>query len=143
MEMVLREWIDKQLNTRGWSIRELGRQTGIPPGDLSEMLNSKRQPSFRFFIEVSKIFGVSVDFLLQLGGMLPHREGELTFTELYELGKRFSPQERKELLDYADYLKGQMYVNGKKVNPITPEALKPMLVEAAKSPGVIKAKDVV
>lgn len=39
--------------------------------------------------------------------------------------------------------KGQVYVNGKKVNPITPEALKPMLVEAAKSPGVIKAKDVV
>jgi hypothetical protein len=29
------------------------------------------------------------------------------------------------------------------VNPITPEALKPMLVEAAKSPGVIKAKGVV
>jgi hypothetical protein len=39
--------------------------------------------------------------------------------------------------------KGQVYVNGKKVNPITLEALKPMLVEAAKSPGVIKGKGVV
>ena len=39
--------------------------------------------------------------------------------------------------------KGQVYVNGQKIDPISPEALKAALVEAAKSPGVIKGKGVV
>jgi transcriptional regulator with XRE-family HTH domain len=39
--------------------------------------------------------------------------------------------------------KNQVYVNGKKLADSTPEALKVMLVEAAKSPGVIKGKGVV
>lgn len=39
--------------------------------------------------------------------------------------------------------KSQVYVNGKKIDPISPEALKAALVEAAKSPGVIKGKGVV
>jgi predicted lactoylglutathione lyase len=39
--------------------------------------------------------------------------------------------------------KNQVYVNGKKLSAITPEALKVMLVETAKSPGVIKGKGVI
>lgn len=105
MNRLLIDWINRELGTRKLSIRELGRKTGIDHSDISKILSGKKEPQLRFYEEIAKIFDEPIEKILQLAGILPNRDVEqLTFAELFEAGRRLSPEQRKELLDYADFL---------------------------------------
>jgi transcriptional regulator with XRE-family HTH domain len=98
MNKLFREWFDDELKQRGWSIREFGRQSGIAPGDLSNMLNSKAPLSFRFFLEVSKVFGASLDWMAQIEGLLP------SITDDTKIYSKLTPEKRQQVLDFAEFL---------------------------------------
>jgi hypothetical protein len=79
---------------------------------------------------------------------IQQKQYEKVFTLVWQ-GPIYAARKPEENTDDDMYFilvgvkKNQVYVNGKKLAEITPEALKVMLVEAAKSPGVIKGKSVV
>jgi len=77
---------------------------GLDHAHISRVLADKQEATLDFYLAIAKALD-AIPEMLRAAGILPkHEENNLTFTELYELGKRLSPAERKELLDYADYL---------------------------------------
>ena len=99
MNKVLRDWFDGELTARGWreASREFGRQSGIAPGDVSNMLNSKDPLSFRFLLETSKIFGASLDWMAQVEGLLP----AVTDIKIYS---QLTPEKRQLVTEFAEFL---------------------------------------
>ena len=48
----------------GWSQGELARQLGVSPSAVGMYEQGRREPSAQLLVDLSRLFGVSVDYLL-------------------------------------------------------------------------------
>lgn len=55
-------------DTHGKYIREVCLELGITPSTLSRYLNGHRDPDLEYVIVLAQYFGVSIDWLVGLGG---------------------------------------------------------------------------
>lgn len=99
-------WINQQLRERGWLQSELSRQTGIDKSYLSKILRGERQPNLAFYTDLAEGLDEPIEHILRLAGIIPDEgdDSELTLRELIETGKRLTPEQRLEVLNFADYL---------------------------------------
>ena len=86
----LRELID----SRGKLIQQVAEETGISKITMSRYLNGHRDPDLKYVVALARYFGVSVDWILGLGGekfdVLPRETKE--FVHLINLA---SPHDRR------------------------------------------------
>lgn len=109
MSEALRLWLSQELDRRGWSHRELARNTGFSQSLVSKTLSGERNPSADFCIKVAQVLGESPETLLRLAGILPpgppaSPSDNPTLQELVELARNLPPEQLKELLRYTHYL---------------------------------------
>jgi transcriptional regulator with XRE-family HTH domain len=86
----LPNWLNRELQKRGWSMRELGRRSGVSQAQISNVINGIARPSADFCIKVAKAFRLPPETVLRRAGILP------ALTTIKE--------ERETLLHYFDQL---------------------------------------
>jgi len=67
----LSDWLATQLETRGWSQRELSRRSGISPTQISDIISGKANPGADSSIAIARALGEPPEKLLRLAGILP------------------------------------------------------------------------
>jgi len=65
------EWLDQQIQERGWSSSELARRAGISQSSVSNVLTGKQIPGLEFCKGVARALGMRTEELLQRAGHLP------------------------------------------------------------------------
>lgn len=104
MKDMLNKWVIKELKDRNLSMRKLGKMAGLDQAHISRVLADKQEATLDFYLAIAKALDAIPEMLRAAGILSKHEEEQLTFSELVEAGRRLSPEQRKELLDYADYL---------------------------------------
>lgn len=103
----LRNWLTLELDRRRLSIRELARQADISHALVSKVLAGKMPPSADFCLKVARALGESPDWLLRLAGLLPPAanvpDDDPLVRELLEIVRRLSPEDRREILQFARF----------------------------------------
>lgn len=101
-------WLEQQLREKNWSIRELGRRSDINASDISKILSGKRKPTLETYAKISEGLELPLERIFRIAGILPDDEdiddGPLSAREIWEMSKRLSAEQRKEVLDFLDYL---------------------------------------
>lgn len=98
------KWITQRRDEKNWNDTDLARAIGLDQSNLSKIFNKRRKTTLDFCVKIAKVFDEPLERVLQLAGVSSQGYDELSLSELISVGKRLSPEERKELLDYADYL---------------------------------------
>lgn len=102
----LNKWVYRQLQTNGWSMRELGRRGRLSPSFISAVLSGKKEPGPKFYQAVAKAFDMTLEAIEQLDhdGTLPHnRADEDLSKDLLQVARTLSSEDLKDVLDYALY----------------------------------------
>ena len=86
-------WLSRELETRGWSLRELARRAKISPSSISQVLNGQYVPGNMFCRGIARAFQIPPEIVFRKAGLLP-------------APPQYIAKER-ELLDYFRYLNEQ------------------------------------
>ncbi|MBN1890428.1 MAG: helix-turn-helix transcriptional regulator [Thermoflexales bacterium] len=99
-------WLNGEIETRGWSYRELARRGGLSHGSISLVANGQ-QPGPKVCIGIAQAFGISTSEVLYRAGHLPTapRSGEdPTTRELMDIIKFLDDKDLGMLLRMAQAL---------------------------------------
>jgi len=100
----LNEWVIKQYQAKGWSMRELARRANLNHGGVSSILSGKRPPSLVFYAGMARAFELPISVIEELDtdGKIPPDENErLSVSEWSLLLEQLSSAQRYELLKYG------------------------------------------
>ena len=64
------DWLKKELNKRGWVQSELARRSGIPQGQISNVIRGIRQPGPESCIAIGQALGISREEVFRARGWL-------------------------------------------------------------------------
>ena len=99
-------WLVEEIETRGWTIRELARRAGLTHVTISNVINGARNPGVEFCLGVARAFHEPPEVVFRRAGLLPDREG--IEDELYDRFRAYiealSPARREELFRYIMFL---------------------------------------
>lgn len=95
------DWINIELESRGWSQRELARRSRLSSTTISKIISGHAKPGWDFCVAIAKPLEVSPEKLFQLAGLLPSKpeedegiDGEEMLREIYEAVVKESPVDR-------------------------------------------------
>lgn len=71
MENKLITWLDKELNDRGWSQRQLAKKAKLSNTTVSDVLGGQRNITFDFCAAIAGPLGKQPEELFRLAGLLP------------------------------------------------------------------------
>lgn len=91
MSTKLTNWINQQLNERGWSIRELARRSNLSHTTINDILSDRANPGIDFCNGLARALHEPHDRVFRLAGLLPPVVGQ-------------GEETRQELLEYWTYL---------------------------------------
>lgn len=102
----LSTWIVREIEQRGWSHRELARRAGVSQTAVSGTLSGDRKAGADFCIKVAQALGEPPEKALRLAGILPPlvSEDAPTFSDLMDIARNMSPQQRREALNFMRFL---------------------------------------
>jgi transcriptional regulator with XRE-family HTH domain len=102
------------MNRRGLNAKELAELAGISRSNISMILNGKAPPGFEFCKAIARAFDMPVIQVLKLAGLLEEEEEEEVkeeddpiINEILEEARTLEPENRKQLLIFARWLRGQ------------------------------------
>lgn len=101
MKDELNQWVIAKLNSHNMSMRELGRRSGIDQSNISKILSGKQDASLDFYLKIAQVFDDVIDMLVTSGILSPVDEDQLSMSEIYQIVQKLTPDERKEVLEYA------------------------------------------
>lgn len=97
-------WLEYQLAMRGWRPIDLANAAGVPNATISRVLNGDRKAGPEVATAIADALDLSPEFVFRRAGLLPDLpppERDPTFQELTEVMRNMSPDERREIVDYA------------------------------------------
>ena len=62
-------WLSTELDTKGWSQRELAKRAGISQATVSQVLSQQQRPTWDFCAQIAGPLGISVDQAFILAGL--------------------------------------------------------------------------
>jgi len=99
-------WLSRQLEERGWSIRELARRGEISHAQIAGYLAGDRGIGIATILGIARALNETPEKLLDMAGLLdliPPSFEDKTLNEIYQIVKRLPVEERQEILDYVAY----------------------------------------
>ncbi len=101
----LSDWINAELNNRGWSQRELGRRSSLSGATISDVIGEKTKPTWELCDKIAKTFNVPSEDLFRLAGLLPALPGtdNATAARITELVKHLPDEEKRLVLEYVEW----------------------------------------
>jgi transcriptional regulator with XRE-family HTH domain len=107
------QWLEAEKDKRGWGVRDLAREAGLTPAQVSDVLSGKSNPGMRFYLGMWRAFHVSIDYLLQLAGELPPGpEENPTLMEIMEIARRLPPDLQEDVRQYSEWRSQQAAAAG-------------------------------
>jgi len=99
------DWVKKELDKRGWSNNELGRQMGMSSSAISLVLTGQRKPTWNFCAKLAQVLEKSPASVLRMAELLPPISQDQQFEEqvLY-LTQKLSSESRAIVLAMLDGL---------------------------------------
>jgi len=100
------EWLEKELETRGWPISELARRAEVSHPAISRLISGVRNPGPDLCRAIAKGLEISEEKVFRMAGLLselPMPEDDFTFAEVYDMMQRLTPEERQEILEYVEW----------------------------------------
>jgi transcriptional regulator with XRE-family HTH domain len=98
------EWLEGELAARNWRPADLARAANISTGALSSVLTGSRNVGVDMANAIALGLGLPPDLVFRRAGLLPPQPGperDPTLQELIEIMRNLSPDERREVVDYA------------------------------------------
>lgn len=100
------DWLATEMRTRNWSLSDLARAAGLRPSTLSRVISgtNKAGPSVcRAVAKALKAPEETVFRKARLLSPLPGPTDDIILQELQEVARSLSPDERREVLEYATW----------------------------------------
>ncbi|MDI9413380.1 MAG: XRE family transcriptional regulator [Bacillota bacterium] len=102
---LLADRIRKQRQNKKWSQKDLAQKLNLTQQAIARWEGSKTNPDSEMLIQLSKLFNCSVDYLLGQTDDPNNRELPDTVAPYLPEGfDELSPEARKEVLDFIDYV---------------------------------------
>lgn len=99
-----RQWLNAQLDARNLSQADASRRAGLNQNAISDLLTGKiKAVSLRTAKALARLFGTPLPEVLRLAGHLesPVGNDDLSLSELVQLARTLSPEDRLDLLEFA------------------------------------------
>jgi transcriptional regulator with XRE-family HTH domain len=120
------DWLNHELEHRGWSYNELGRRAGLSSGGVSVVMTERQNPGYEFCVKVAQALQELPENVLQLAGLLPPLPPEVAEArEADRLLRLMTPERRRIALDVLRGLAGQPRSQSYVAPAETPERLLP------------------
>ena len=103
-------WLNEELERRAWSYNELARRAGMSGANVSRVINGQQAITFDFCAAIARPLGKRPEELFRMAGLLPSIRGsggEISEEEFLELLPLLSPEQRRNLRQYAEFLISQ------------------------------------
>lgn len=100
------EWLEEELAARGWKPADLARASGLSTGTLSMIWTGSRRPGVDVATAIAAGLDLPAETVFRRAGLLPPLttpERDPVIQELLDVARNMSPEDRKELADYAVY----------------------------------------
>ncbi len=95
-------WLQQELERRGWSQAELARRSRITPTQISRILSGSRNPGVEVLTGFANALNLPPNTLFKLAGILPpDADSPLDIDELVHLYKNLPAEDREELIQLA------------------------------------------
>ena len=106
MANALSEWIHYESEARGWSLREIGRRSGLSAATISKLARGERNEIERKTWEgLARAFEMTVDEVMARAGMMPDRGDVLPELKAWsDKLRQFSPADRERFVAVVDQL---------------------------------------
>ena len=100
------DWIETQLNDKGWKPADLARAAGVTDAALSRVLSGSRNPGPDLCRAIARALNEPAEKVFRLAGLLPPlpASDDSTLQELLELARNLPPDQRQQALDYIRFL---------------------------------------
>jgi len=101
------DWLQSELNERGWGPADLAKRMGSYPATVSNVLNGLRNPGPDFCRGVARALGYPQEFVFRLAGLITDPTPENYDPEAAlaaHLIANLPPEKRAAALDYLRYL---------------------------------------
>lgn len=98
------EWLQEELEKRGWSQSELARRSGLTRQTINTLIKGRSEPQAETCLAIARGLNVPPETVLRAADLLPELpvpDRDPTLQELMDLMKRMSQEEREEILQYA------------------------------------------
>jgi len=112
--MELREWVDKEMEKRGWSNSELARQMNVTSSAFSAVYTGKASASWEFCYRLSVALGKDHNEVFRMAGHLPPAKHDAdTVKTLAEMMHRLSTED----LDLVEkYIEWRLFLDKNRTN---------------------------
>jgi transcriptional regulator with XRE-family HTH domain len=99
------EWILKEAEERGWSLREVARRADLSQSGLSHVINGDRNPGPELCLGLAKAFNYPPESVFRKAGLLPPEPSETgRLRRLLWMINQLSPERRQLLEEYLTFL---------------------------------------
>jgi len=98
------EWLQEQLDSRGWHQARLARRSGISAGQIARVINDTRQPGPEFCRAIAKALELPEELVFRQAGLLSpeqRKEDPPTLAEWVALFRQSTPEKQEDLLTLA------------------------------------------
>lgn len=102
-----RQWLADELTTRQYSHRAFAKRIGVSQTFVSRVLSGEKAPSLDFLLKVAAALDLSPVLVLTKADILPPEppDADPALTELSELIRSLSPDQRLEVIRYIKFLR--------------------------------------
>lgn len=109
MSRQLRAWLQQEINRRGWSQREFGRQANLSQSVVNGVFLGERNATADFCVKAAQALNVAPEMVLRLAGILPpaapaESSDDSNLRELVELARNLPPEDRQQILEYVRFV---------------------------------------
>lgn len=98
------QWLEGELAARNWRPADLARASKLYQSTLANILNEQRKPGPEVLLAISEALDLPPDLVFRRAGLLPPQAGperDPSFQELLEIMRNLSPEDRRDVTDYA------------------------------------------
>jgi transcriptional regulator with XRE-family HTH domain len=95
------EWLDTELNNRGWTRAELARRAGVHQSTISMAYSGQRNVGPDLAESIARAFGIQPEEVFRVAGLLPPSKDEKSDNreEIMFFYDQLSPEDQAEILD--------------------------------------------
>jgi transcriptional regulator with XRE-family HTH domain len=98
------EWLENELEKRGWSRSEAARRGGISPSMFDKVINGYSKPGKRFLEGVAQALKISIEDVYRVAGILPQfKEGSSLTAHIGNMIERLPIEDQEDVRKYIEY----------------------------------------
>ena len=97
-------WLETEIAARNWRPADLARIAKVPQATIGNILNGNREVGVKVALAIADALDLPPDLVFRQAGLLPPQSGperDPTFQELLEVMRNLSPEDRRDVTDYA------------------------------------------